>query len=185
MKCPLVLEQKNGNKLYFVKVLSDFKGFSFLYKFEDANYFLVLNPKKIEKKYINRPRPKKEVVNQDPFGCVVASIAMLVQKSKAEVGEVFKQQGIEYENGVNTAAICSTLRLLGFSSEVSEERSQGPCLFSVESLNVRGMYHSLYFDGEEILDPQMGNEGCFWYASDWSPEAIGGFEFISVLPLRN
>jgi hypothetical protein len=180
MKFPKLLFHKNGEKYHFEKVLNKDKGM-FLYQLDhpSLNVQVVLTPKKIEKEFQNRPHPQSSL-KQGYFECAVASIAMLTHLSLEQVRRACKKFNWVEGQGLSRDQIKKVLNSLGYSSMVSSFCPHEPCIFSVESLNLPNAFHCLYFDGKQIIDPQYGNLKVYWYATDWSPEAIGGFDFITI-----
>ena len=187
MKAPLKIKHKDGTLYELDKVLSSFGLLNFLYKSSDPSYpvSLILTPNKIEKEFVERPRPEGVVLLQGYYECAITSVAMLTGSSPDVVRDLFYKHGWKVEEGSTFNQIKKVLRDLGYSSMLHESFPNLPCIFTVKSLNVKGMFHSLYFDGKQIRDPQMGNKGMLWYGADWSPEAISGFDFITVSISRN
>ncbi len=115
---------------------------------------------------------KKTLIKQDDdYGCAIAGIAMALKipyaKAREEAAEYWDafypytpykgmghedEQIILYKHGLKTFAIRLPESLK--DREGLKDLIAGiPALFSVPSINVPGLFHSLYWDGENIHDP--------------------------------
>lgn len=180
MKPPKIIVIQDQTYL-FVKALSFGK---FLYRNMDSNYSIILSAKTLEanrKKEINLDSVK----TQGPNECAIASTAMLVGMDYDAVRLCFIKHGWSPDNGADYQVQKKVFRDLGYSSMLCEKFPRVPCIVQLESLNSHIFSHQVYWNGSEIIDPQVGNEDVLNYGRDWNPEFIGAICYITAEKLSN
>jgi len=116
---------------------------------------------------------------QQRFGtdCVIATLAMYSKKPYEEVVEVSERLGIK-PLGLCQYDALRILKEFGHTLEQSFDFYEFvPCIVSAPSLNSKGKMHSVYWDGEKVLDPQEGNPGKEFYDNEL---LFGGFSTTLV-----
>lgn len=112
----------------------------------------------------------KTIKQQDEFGCVIACIAMATGKTyKAVRNEVARYWDFMHRNrifdGMNDADQSCVLYKLGYKSwtahvcnnkrrkDIASMLRGTPATLSVPSLNYKGKFHAVYWDGKKLHDP--------------------------------
>lgn len=127
------------------------------------------------------PKSKK-AITQNPFECVVASMAMYLDFDYEELRRLFKASFPEIpdDHGYGYREISLIFRKLGYSIMQFNPNNfpDEPCLVTVPSVNIQGKRHQIFFNGEEIIDPQFGNSEMNFYSSLWGPKESGALNYL-------
>ena len=116
----------------------------------------------MDRKMVNR------IQQEDAYGCAVACIAMATVKTYQSVLSVVKQYWSVFKpfdkySGLDNFDEQIILFRLGFRAikipmlsgceAMKRYVGEKQAILTVPSLNVRGLYHAIFWDGENILDP--------------------------------
>lgn len=150
--------------------------------------FGIIKPSQVETDFTRtgRPEPTQKIIRQGKWECAPASLAMLLGEKLFTVKRAMGKYGWKNDDsGASTKITIEAARYLGrdlINIERNEiEKDMGPCLVSVNSLNVEGYSHSVTWTGKEILDPNCGYEGRKWWGPEWSPWTMNAFHCLVLL----
>jgi hypothetical protein len=91
------------------------------------------------------------------YDCAIATIAMWTRTDYEFIQGVAQKHGWGNNSGLMTGTQDKILRELGIIPYTLFNNWTGvPGLLSVPSLNNEGGAHAVYFDGQNIIDPQKG-----------------------------
>lgn len=101
----------------------------------------------------------------------IASDGFRPGKGTNSVGSILRELGFRWDNLITTEEKPDTrpYRTLHFnnyyiSAEFCRDQLWGrPCMMSVPSLNTRGGWHLIFYDGDRVYDPQNGRRGKRYY----------------------
>ena len=138
---------------------------------------ITLNSWEIEKNYAipgKTPPKYPQKIMQGKWDCGPSAMAMFlganvnaVKKECGKIGWRNDDAGISKECLINCAK-SFRVRLL----EVSEISDKVPQLIFLDSLNIQGMAHLLYWNGSELIDSNAGIEGRNWWSPNWKPSEL-------------
>lgn len=182
-KCPQVLFDHNGNRWEFIQKHLSFTGEK-LFQYRNESVSRLLRIKDIEKNFTKEGRsPSKDPIQQEYYECALASLSMLTKISVDNIRKHLLTLGWHKSQGVNLALQKKLLRKLGFSSMIHDNLPNQECVVAVPSLNTNNKSHQIYWDGKEILDPQLGTK-YLSYGANWDLATIGAFAYITVEKLK-
>jgi ABC-type bacteriocin/lantibiotic exporter with double-glycine peptidase domain len=105
----------------------------------------------------------KLIKQQKPYDCAVACIAMATGKPYDDIQKRHFHQKVDLrKDGLFDSEIIATLRHEGMDVSVGKYNGS-PCIMTVPSLNFAKSWHVVYWDGDQILDPQNGRKGKKYY----------------------
>ena len=162
--------------------------FSFLRyeKLSDEKLNILTHSCLVEQQYTKkqRPEPLSQIITQNRWDCGPASLAMLLDESFREVKQACVFSGWNNDDeGIYDHQIIQAAALLGHivkSTKNWDDLNQ-PCILTVNSLNFKGKYHAVCWNGFEILDPNYKNLKRFSYGPDWEPITINAKQRKFVL----
>lgn len=160
---------------------------------ESNNCGLALRPDSIEKEFSKKGRqtPSGNIVTQGDYDCLAASLAMALNIPLKNSRELMIEAGWECDspNGATNSIVTKAARLVGIAlikvKTGSQEMKDDPCLVCVPSLNVSKMGHAVYWNGNEILDPNYDKPGRNWYGCEWAPWTIGASSRLWVYKVKD
>lgn len=136
-----------------------------------------------------RRKPKTEIVVQDKWSCAASALAMVTGEHIFFVKQAMGKCGWRNdEGGASDDVLIGAARLLGKDliriprSEFSHD--MGPAIVTVESLNYKGRWHGVAWNGKEILDPNYGRPGRKWWGPEWAPWTMGAPNALILLDKR-
>jgi hypothetical protein len=149
---------------------------SLTYKLEGEPAGLLMAPHLVETNFTRkgRPEPESTIVVQGRYECAAASLAMLLGEKLFFVKRAMgKMNWRNDDSGAHDEVMIGAARLLGRdliklnAKEVN--KGIGPCSVTVPSINIKGMFHAVTWNGKEILDPNWGREGRKFWGTEWAP----------------
>lgn len=135
-----------------------------------------LTPHMIETMFTRdgRPEPQSNIVMQGRYECAAASLAMLLGENIFHVKRAMGRNGWRNDDaGASDKIMIEAARMFNrdlikvYGSEINSKI--GPCSVTVRSMNVKGMFHAVTWNGKEILDPNWGREGRKFWGCEWAP----------------
>lgn len=168
---PLIITTNDGEDWTLAQSASR-DSFFYSYRVPKLGVRCGVHPSKIETEFSKskRPEPNSKIITQGRWECGAASLAMFIDESLWDVKRALVHSGWNNDdNGVNCKQLVEAALKLGHNLEIRNELSLDPCLLTIKSLNVAGMFHSLCWNGSELLDPNWGNLKRFTYGPEWSP----------------
>lgn len=174
-------KRKNSSSLYF-----EYKSEFLSYKNIDNQDILMTYSTLVEKEYTKkqRPEPISPIITQNRWDCGPAALAMLLGESFREVKQACVFSGWNNDDeGIYDYQIIQASALLGHIVKSTKDWNDlnQSCLLTVNSLNFKGRYHAVCWNGFEILDPNYKNLKRFSYGPDWEPITINAKERKFVL----
>lgn len=110
------------------------------------------------------------VQQRQDHDCAVASLSMLLDSSYEETYAGLSAMGVPvFEKAVNQDQIFRYLKRAGLTPLLTDALPPVPSLVSVPALNFKGAMHMVYWDGQELFDPQMGRKdpGIEYYTTGY------------------
>lgn len=161
---------------------------SLTYRLEDYKGCATLAPWMVESRFtrIGRPEPKSAIVTQGKYECAAASLAMLLGESLFHTKRAMGKHGWRNDDsGAGNKVMTEAARFLGrdLIEVVGKQITKdiGPCSLTLPSLNVKGMYHAVTWNGSEILDPNYGRGDRKFWGPEWGPDTMGARRALVLL----
>lgn len=159
------------------------------YKLKDVNVSVDITPVDVETDWSRkgRPEPMSEIIVQGRYECAAAALAMLLGEKLFTVKRAMGKAGWRNDDsGANDRVMMDAARYLGRDllkiQKYQFEANMGPATLTLPSLNIKGMYHAVTWNGDEILDPNWGREGRMFWGCEWNPVTIGARSAMILLP---
>lgn len=188
IRAPQIIVTDSGNKWLLKEYCRDYRQSPLVYTTEDINCGMMIPQHKVELEFTRegRPEPKSSVITQGKYECAAASLAMLLGENLFNTKRAMGRFGwCNDDRGAGNKVMTEAARFLGrdLIEVVGKEitASIGPCSLTLPSLNVKGMYHAITWNGEEILDPNYGRSDRKFWGPEWGPETIGARRALVLL----
>lgn len=177
LRVPLKLIDPLKNEWEFKEESRNTEDYKFFLKYfsNNLNCGILLHPRMIETEFnrFHRPEPAKKIITQGRWECGPASLAMLLDESLRDVKKAMVACGWNNDDrGCSDKQLIDSAKLLGHEIHRTLEPNNNPCLITVRSLNYKKSNHAVFWNGSEILDPNWGYNGRFWYGTEWGPKTI-------------
>jgi hypothetical protein len=152
---------------------------------------IVMSPQDIELEFTRqgRPEPTTKIHVQGKWDCAAASLSMLLGVNPFFARNAMGKAGWRNDDrGASSWMEIEGARNLGVDLlEIHREDFKpglGPCTVSIPSLNYKGRYHAVTWNGKETLDPNWGREGRKFWGCEWSPWTMGAKWGLLKLPFN-
>lgn len=182
LRIPNVLFDIDGEKWVNEKLLNkdpffspNGKDYFYAYSRDNCHYGAAVNPIQIETSFSKKGRetPTQEIVQQGRWECGPASLSMMLNIPLWDVKRSLVKVGWNNDNyGVSSNKLIKAAHLLGFDIMRTLNPKDKPCLITVQSLNIKSAFHAVYFNGNQLLDPNYEKEGRNYYGVEWGPSTI-------------
>lgn len=185
---PHKIVDEDGTEWIFWKHKPDDRETPLSYRLQGFKGGVSLAPYMVETMFtrVGRPEPKSEIVVQGRYECAAASLAMLLGEKLFHVKRAMgKMQWRNDDAGASNYVMIGAARLLGRDlieikrSEISPD--MGPASITLPSLNIKGMFHAVTWNGKEILDPNWGKEGRKFWGCEWNPKMMRAHRSLILL----
>lgn len=176
---PNILIDSEGSK-WKLTMFEPSNEYSMLYVREGAWAGMWLTPSQVETKFTREGRPKSKfgITTQGKYECAAASLAMLLDESLFSVKRAMGKAHWRNDNrGAKDQMIIDAARYLGADlihlrgDEIDEDI--GPASLHLPSLNMKGMGHAVTWNGKQVMDPQWGIPGKYFWGTEWAPWTMG------------
>lgn len=95
------------------------------------------------------------VYQEHKYGCGIACLAMFANLNYSEVKNKFFASRNLDKYGISNIDIITTLSSLGFTTVERRKIPKTKAILTVESINKKNSWHSVYWNGKELFDPQI------------------------------
>lgn len=176
MSAPLILKDSKNNLFHLDEEFSVSDSHSYWGEINSAfcGFFLKSNRIEVEfKRDIVVPKTQ-EIVTQGTYECAAAAYSMLAKIPLEEVIKCLYALGWKNDqNGIGTELLEKASKVLLNKDLIYDHSSSNdPCMIIVPSLNLKGNSHALYWNGEEMIDPQFYNQNKLHYSPLWNLNSI-------------
>lgn len=96
------------------------------------------------------------IYQKHKYGCGVACLAMFTNLSYNTIKNKFYANHNLDKYGITNME--HILLQLGFKVKLSKKIPQTRAILTVESINKKNAWHSVYWNGKELFDPQISGE---------------------------
>lgn len=188
IRAPHTIIDKDGIKWFLTGFNKEQRRCPLFYSFKKDTHGFSMPQPNIELGFTRegRPEPKTYLVTQGKYDCAAASLAMLLGESLFNTKRAMGKVGwCNDDRGANDGIMIKACRLLGrdlievIGKEIGKDI--GPCSLTLPSLNIKGMYHAITWNGTEMLDPNYGRKDRKFWGTEWGPETIGARRALVLL----
>lgn len=171
----------SNNKEFTLKRANDFK---VLHNYTESTHSsietarptgLMLTSYQIESEFKREfIHPQGSVITQGRWECAPASLAMLLGESLWTVKRALAKIEWNNDDRGTTPQMCLTAaKNLGYNLIFTKDVNDNePCLITVCSLNMKDKTHAVFWNGSEILDPNLYNTHRKHYSPEWTLNSL-------------
>lgn len=165
------------NKTWIFKSIVNCPGEKFfLYQLSDDHAFIsrVLTPSKIESEYVREKSINSNYITQTNYDCALAALSNLSGVSLEALKAAATTISIPFDSpaGIGDDELIEIAATAGIKLQAKDYIESEPFIFTLPSLNIKGSYHKLMWNGERIVDSNQGIPGRKWWGSEWALEDI-------------